>query len=724
MQKKIKKIWKFEKNILSLSIIKKNMAIEKLNSNSSFWLGKDFFKASKSSESSSSIQRNLKLLSYKRSISNFVKLLTKKDIKVSFSAGNQSYTDGKCVVISSKINENNFDVTVGLALHEAAHVLLTDFKIRNNYNSILADELGKHFLDFKSSDNDYIHTLHNIVEDRYIDEYVYTNAPGYRGYYNSLYDYYFRKPSIAIWLTLPKKRTETFENYKDQLLNIINPGFDVNCMPGMPALVKELDLPNIMRLATTEDRLRLAIRLYVIIKEHVLNPAKVVNVAPKLPTNNNKVSAPKQPKQESESDILEDPNLDSATTSSIDNEESEEEQDDTVATSEPESNVEDEQPKSDPNVPEQEDIDEPEVQEDLELINKFLRGTLNSGENNNSLENKINALDTSNAKELLSYVNLPNGERLAVKGLLIQNVSENVLDADLFPSFFNHWKYKRHRDGAARIGSTDALEVAINNGLLLGQQLAKKIMVRNEEKTYVTNRLNSGKIFNRHVSLLGADVENIFYKTKTDKFKKSIIHISVDASGSMAGPSFNNAIQMAVAVAKACTYLRDVNCIINLRGQDGNAPCTVIIYNSKVDHISKINRIFPYLSCSSSTPEGLCYDMYSKFISENDNDNTDKYLINLSDGEPSFHLKGCQYSYGWGIGVEHSRNAWNRIISTGVIGLSYFITMANMEDVKVENTTFGKIYGKDSKFIDPNSIPQLARTINDMLVSREAMTVL
>ncbi len=36
-------------------------------------------------------------------------------------------TDGETVYIASNLKEDTIDYTVGLALHEASHVLLTDF---------------------------------------------------------------------------------------------------------------------------------------------------------------------------------------------------------------------------------------------------------------------------------------------------------------------------------------------------------------------------------------------------------------------------------------------------------------------------------------------------------------------------------------------------------------------------------------------------------------------
>ena len=68
------------------------------------------------------------LASYRRAISNFVSIVTgESDIKVTFNTHGDRYTDGKSVVISSKLDDKLFDSTVGLALHEGSHIKLSDF---------------------------------------------------------------------------------------------------------------------------------------------------------------------------------------------------------------------------------------------------------------------------------------------------------------------------------------------------------------------------------------------------------------------------------------------------------------------------------------------------------------------------------------------------------------------------------------------------------------------
>ena len=72
----------------------------------------------------------IKLTSRRRAIANFVNILTGQSIPVEFSSrGGENYTDGKKVVISADAKNETFDADVGLALHEASHILLSDFDV-------------------------------------------------------------------------------------------------------------------------------------------------------------------------------------------------------------------------------------------------------------------------------------------------------------------------------------------------------------------------------------------------------------------------------------------------------------------------------------------------------------------------------------------------------------------------------------------------------------------
>jgi hypothetical protein len=194
-------------------------------SNSSFWLDDDFLAKDDSLSTKEKATVNVvKLAAYKRAIGNFVRIVTNKDdIKVMYSSGNQSYTDGKQVVISAKLDEKEFDATVGLALHEGSHIALTDFTVTktmlvptNWFLDSLDEWHSKQFPGQSSmlySIGPKIKDLVNIIEDRRIDRFVYDSAPGYQGYYKALYDKYFNAKEIDEALLSGSKCERTWDDY-------------------------------------------------------------------------------------------------------------------------------------------------------------------------------------------------------------------------------------------------------------------------------------------------------------------------------------------------------------------------------------------------------------------------------------------------------------------------------------------------------------------------------
>ena len=134
---------------------------------------------------------HIQLASYRRAISNFVNIVTgRSDIPVQFQSRDSSYTDGKKVMIGSKIDEKNFDPIVGLALHEGSHIKLSDFDFLKNLEYKITEEI---YLDAEKIGYGrfdvigHVKNLLNYVEDRRIDWYVYSTSPGYKGYYQSMY---------------------------------------------------------------------------------------------------------------------------------------------------------------------------------------------------------------------------------------------------------------------------------------------------------------------------------------------------------------------------------------------------------------------------------------------------------------------------------------------------------------------------------------------------------
>jgi nitric oxide reductase activation protein len=92
----------------------------------------------------------------------------------------------------------------------------------------------------------------------------------------------------------------------------------------------------------------------------------------------------------------------------------------------------------------------------------------------------------------------------------------------------------------------------------------------------------------------------------------------------------------------------------------------------------------------------------------------ESYFLNFSDGMPMF--SNGKISYYHDEALNHTKKMVKEIRSKGVKVLSYFIggdyeRSSNTED-------FTKMYGKDAKFIDVNSVSALAKTMNKKFLEK------
>ena len=119
---------------------------------------------------------------------------------------------------------------------------------------------------------------------------------------------------------------------------------------------------------------------------------------------------------------------------------------------------------------------------------------------------------------------------------------------------------------------------AISKGVTLGRQLGKKLKMRSEERNTKFSRLDSGKIDKRLIGSLGYGAERIFQQVLNDKYTPANVHISIDASGSMAGSRFENCQTAVVAIAKAASMIDNLNIQISYRTTTGDKPIILIAY--------------------------------------------------------------------------------------------------------------------------------------------------
>ena len=114
-----------------------------------------------------------------------------------------------------------------------------------------------------------IKDLLNWVEDRRIDYRVYTTAPGYRVYYEAMYDKYFNDTVIDKALELGEKCEEIWDDYLFHIINFTNPNRQLDALKALRAIWNVIDLKNINRLKTTQDALVVSCEIYKLIKNAV-----------------------------------------------------------------------------------------------------------------------------------------------------------------------------------------------------------------------------------------------------------------------------------------------------------------------------------------------------------------------------------------------------------------------------------------------------------------------
>jgi len=252
------------------------------DSNSDYWLKGSLFDRKKSYfDDGDNVEKYdyFALAQYKRAITNFVHILTgNPDIKVNYSERGDSYTDGKEITLSASMKEKDFDSNVGLALHEASHILYSDFdKLKGAIRSL--DQHNNHILTDKQKKilertvvgggiRSTMKTVINIVEDLYIDAMTYASAPGYRGYYQSLYHKFFGDDKIIDGFYSKEYSEPTMDNYLFHLCNIRNPNRNLKALPELDVIWSKLDLPNIRRLTYAQDRIDLAWDILDVVTRH------------------------------------------------------------------------------------------------------------------------------------------------------------------------------------------------------------------------------------------------------------------------------------------------------------------------------------------------------------------------------------------------------------------------------------------------------------------------
>ena len=665
-----------------------------------------------------------KLAASKRAISNFVNIVTNESIPVKFKERGDSYTDGKSVVIGSKIEQpKDFDVAVGLALHEGSHIKLSDFKLLNDLYNLIPTHISEGAIKKGIyTTQETIKNLWNYVEDRRIDNYVFKSAPGYRGYYRKMYDKYFNDRLIDKALLTDEFTEETVESYMFRIINLHNKNTNLSALKGLRKIYRLVNLKNISRLKNSKDSFDVALEIFKVILSNMndVNPADEFKTEPQKggegegsgdSSDDGKGSSDNTMSDEDFNDLMDSVGKSPMTGDSNDTSSGGSGMDVENLPDNFEGGKESKDDSKSNSAVKLTDRQKSLLKSKINKQKKFLDGDIQKKSITKTDSKNLNAIESSGS-ELKEVGKSADGYGYSrtTQCIVVKKLTKSLYESELFPMTYNNY-WNVEKDGPVKM----YYQKNIEDGIKLGTQLGKKLQVRGEDKSTIFNRQKVGKIDKRMISSLGFGNENVFQFTEIDSYKKANLHISVDASSSMGGEKWEKTMTNVVALCKAVDMISNLNVQVTFRCTSENKPYIVMAYDSRVDKFSKVKQMFPGLGPSGTTPEGLCFEAIMKEFVPINND-LDSYFLNLSDGQPYF--PGQNFYYGGTTAITHTNKMVKMIESMGIQTLSYFITDWEIDEDSSDARCFKRMYGKGAKMIDVKNVNQITKTMNQLFLAK------
>lgn len=740
---------------------------------SAAWLGQSYDRLS--AYETRTPEYVMHMASIRRGIANFVRIVTGKDIPVHFSTGKQSFASKDRVVISASDDPNQIDTTVGLALHEGAHILLSqpthaagsiplyDFltKFHATPQMFISPTLANHATRLVGNVIDDIQLLINVLEDRRIDQWMYRNAPGYRPYYEAMYTEMWHSEVIDRALKSPLTTRPTLQHYRLHIVNMTNANAYPTALPGLATIWQLVDLPNIDRFgrdprwktweaamgyhnATSQinlsflpEMIQVALQIAEIMYSNALLPHEVEDTDDMIRRLQDEKAAEKAAQKEKTTpqspaqsipmvgggDGEEMPtddkqtNFDMPTSSDSDIGDSEDAQTTTLKTS---------QKKV------RRPYNESRLTKAMEQQRQFVKGTYKREKLSEGAARDVDALESADT----TLTKVGTDFKAPATAITFRRVTEQLLRSQLFP-------FSR-TSGGHPISSQEVRD-AVKTGELMGNLLAHRLRIMADDHPLTFTRQPHGRLDRRLVAGLGYDMENVFSHVVVERRAPILLHLSLDASSSMIGVKWAQAITVATALARAAEKVANLNVVISLRGGVRGHIHIATVYDSRVDRFIKARTIFPLLYPCGSTPEGLAFEaMKDEFLAGDAT--TRRYFVNISDGEPAMRWSGVvrgnkfkrvkgqmvsveaaitqsQY-YGGDAAYAHTAKQMRAYREAGTRILSYFVADRPIYSSEYYTkrrdeivTAFRQMYGPAAEFIDVSQMTDIVRTLNKLFLS-------
>jgi hypothetical protein len=702
----------------------------------------------------------IELASARRVISNFVNIHTGQDVPVKYISSGDNLTDGRVVYLSSTVrNRADFDWCVGLALHEGTHVIKSDWDfVKKVYNQVTSEVKTKARVKGVTIEQvtHLCKWLFNVVEDRFIDTWTFDESPGYRGYYKAMYERFWNSDEISKALQSKMYRIPNFAGYEFRVINLTNPATDLTALPGLKDIAEEMDITHIRRLETSQDRYNVANKIALIILDHIVTDGDEISDQQGTNDTVKHISDIFDKFFDSGNDKDENKNEKTESKESSDGKNENKE-------SKEQSDKDGKDVKSDDagnSKPQKGKTSDKIDQDDPGDTSEFNKAELNRLKKQIEIQRSALRRDHSDTKEAISPTDSKILDLIEQTGITLEPVGENldpVGNKAKVNCIVVHKLTKELIQSNSTIfpltcynvfGSTGSGRYAdyVNKGFVLGKTLGKKLQIRNELNVTKYIHRQSGKIHRRLLANIGAGLEDIFYRSRVDKFDKIRVHISIDASSSMdLEQKWGPTLTCVVAICVACSMVGNLAVSVSFRTThnttNGELPYVVLAYDSEKDKLTKIKSLFPFLHPSGCTPEGLTFEAtMDKFIVGKKTDDQEHYFLNISDGEPFYSIPsqlnqyGISFNYTGPAGVQHTKQQIQKIKDRGVKVMSYFIDdprfnvnqyhthyacqPPNSSSKSHLQVQFEEMYGKDAKIINVTNVMEISKTLNELFLMR------
>jgi hypothetical protein len=354
-----------------------------------------------------------------------------------------------------------------------------------------------------------------------------------------------------------------------------------------------------------------------------------------------------------------------------------------------------------------------EIKKAFSKQEEFLKGNVHKVKTSKKEKQQIEAISKSK-------VDVKNVKATDSKGIEHTDIPVHVIDG-ITPVIIESNLYEV-------FGRVNLMDKQIDEGVAKGKKLLRKLRIRNEQITLQSNRLKSGKIDPRRIHAASFE-EDLFYKIDRANYKPISLHVSIDGSGSMFGVKWNQTLINTIALGYISLHMNNIDLTISIRttGKDlskssmtAHVPLLILAFNSKKHTMSDLRRLGHYKT-KGLTPEGMCLNALNEYI-PNSSYYLDSYLINMSDGYPTFEKQG-KFTYKGTTAILDTAKAVKNIKKKGVNILSYFIktpTTQIKEEELIEN--FQIMYGKEASFIDPKNMHEVTKTLNNLFLKQNLVS--